>query len=384
MPQVWVSGVASLHHPITIAAMGDFHRAVPVEIPGARYIVTVAPGILPNVGEELRRISSAKKAAIVSDSNVYPLHGQTVRRSLEQAGFEVVAAVQPAGEDHKTLSDLLGAYDVLLQARIERSTPILALGGGVTGDMGGFLAATTLRGLPLIQIPTTLLSMVDASVGGKTGVNHAMGKNLIGAFHQPAAVLIDPRVLATLPARELRSGLAECIKHDIIRDAEGFADLERRIERALALDIEYLAELVGHNVAIKARVVAADPLEKGERAHLNFGHTFGHAIERVSDYRYAHGEAVALGMCAAAHAAMSLGLIAQSIHQRIVAVVEKAGLPARGMDLDLNAVADAMFFDKKVSGGRLRFVLPDRLGNVIIRDDLSQTVVKQALESVGR
>jgi 3-dehydroquinate synthase len=168
------------------------------------------------------------------------------------------------------------------------------MGGGVVGDTVGFVAATILRGVPLVQIPTTLLAMVDASVGGKTGVNHSVGKNLIGAFHQPIVVLIDPTVLKTLPPRELRSGLAECIKHEIIRDAEGFAKLEQNIGRAIGLEMEYLTELIAHNVAIKARVVEADPFEMGERAHLNFGHTFGHAIETVSEYSYAHGECVAL------------------------------------------------------------------------------------------
>src|SRR6185312_2497320 len=234
------------------------------------------------------------------------------------AGIEPVAASIPSGEDHKTLADLAPVYDTLLSARIERSTPILALGGGVIGDMTGFVAATILRGVPFVQIPTTLLAMVDASVGGKTGINHAVGKNLIGAFHQPIAVLIDPAVLKTLPPRELRGGLAECIKHDIIRDAEGFTKPEEQIGRALALDLKYLTELVAHNVAIKARVVEADPFEHGERAHLNFGHTFGHAIETISHYSYSHGECVALGMVAAARAALDLGMLDEQSRRRIV------------------------------------------------------------------
>src|SRR2546423_7177865 len=207
------------------------------------------------------------------------------------------------------------------------------MGGGVIGDMAGFVAATVLRGVPFVQVPTTLLAMVDASVGGKTGVNHSTGKNLIGAFHQPIAVFIDPEVLRTLPERELRGGLAECIKHDIIRDSDGFARLEKNIARALSLDLDYLAELVAHNVAIKARVVEADPFEKGERAHLNFGHTFGHAIETVSHYSYSHGECVALGMVAAAKLAMDLGMIDDAARRRIVAVIEAAGLPTCGMKL---------------------------------------------------
>jgi 3-dehydroquinate synthase len=273
-------------------------------------------------------------------------------------------------------------YDTLLSARVERSTPILALGGGVIGDMTGFVAATILRGVPFVQIPTTLLAMVDASVGGKTGINHAVGKNLIGSFHQPIAVLIDPSVLKTLPARDLHGGLAECIKHEIIRDAAGFDRLERDIDRALQLDLSYLTQLIAHNVAIKARVVEADPFERGERAHLNFGHTFGHAIETVSHYDYSHGECVALGMAAAARMAVDLGILDESSRRRIVAVIERAQLPVRGLKLATKLVVDAMVFDKKVRGGKVRFVLPDRIGHAVIRDDVPPELVTRAVESL--
>ena len=225
--------------------------------------------------------------------------------------------------------------------------------------------------------------MVDASVGGKTGINHATGKNLIGAFHQPIAVLIDPDTLKTLPLRELRGGLAECIKHDIIRDADGFARLEAQIEHAVERDIAYLSRLVAHNVAIKAKVVEADPFEKGERAHLNFGHTFGHAIETVSHYEYSHGECVALGMVAASRLATDLGILDESSRRRIVEVIRKAGLPIGGMKLDPHAVAEAMSFDKKVRGGRIRFILPDRLGHVVIRDDVPAESALRAIQSLG-
>ena len=218
--------------------------------------------------------------------------------------------------------------------------------------------------------------------GGKTGINHAAEENLIGAFHQPIAVLADPDVLVTLPERELRGGLAECIKHDIIRDSVGFAALERDIPRAMARDIDYLADLVAHNVAIKAKVVEADPYEKGERAHLNFGHTFGHAIETVSHYSWSHGECVALGMAAAARAAVDLGMLDEISRRRIVALIEKAGLPVRGLKLDTKTVVEAMIFDKKVKGGRVRFVLPDRIGHVVMRDDVPEEIVTRAVESL--
>ena len=303
-------------------------------------------------------------------------------QSLRASGIEPIVATLPTGENHKTLADLAPVYDVLLSARVERSTPILALGGGVVGDMTGFVAATVLRGVPFVQIPTTLLAMVDASVGGKTGINHAVGKNLIGAFHQPIAVLIDPSVLKTLPDRELHGGFAECIKHEIIRDAEGFDRLERDIDLALQLDLSYLTQLIAHNVAIKVRVVEADPFERGERAHLNFGHTFGHAIETVSHYDYSHGECVALGMVAAARMAVDLGMLDENSRRRIVAVIEAARLPVRGLKLPTKDVVDAMIFDKKVRGGKVRFVLPDRIGHVVIRDDVPPERVTQAVESL--
>ncbi|MFI5379985.1 MAG: 3-dehydroquinate synthase [Tepidisphaerales bacterium] len=352
-------------------------------VPGAEYDITVYPGLLADVGPLVRSLSKSKKAALVTDDTVGPIYGNAVEASLRAAGFEIVAATVHAGEKHKTLASISTIYDALLAWGIERSTPVLALGGGVIGDMGGFAAATMLRGVPFVQIPTTLLAMVDASVGGKTGVDHAVGKNLIGAFHQPLAVLIDPATLKTLAPRELRSGLAECIKHDVIRDAAGFADLERNIHRALAMDIDYLAALVAHNVAIKARVVAADPFEKGERAHLNFGHTFGHAIETISNYTYAHGECVALGMVAACRAARALGMLDQASCDRITALIRAAELPTGGMKLPIDAVVSAMIYDKKVKSGRIRFVLPTAIGSVTVRDDVPPKIVSDAVASLA-
>jgi 3-dehydroquinate synthase len=355
---------------------------VPANVQGARYDIVIRRGLLADVGPQLAKLSKSNKAAIITDSHVGPLYANVLAKSLRRAGIEPIVATISAGEDHKTLADLAPVYDTLLGGKIERTTPVLALGGGVIGDMAGFIAATLLRGVPFVQVPTTLLAMVDASVGGKTGINHATGKNLIGAFHQPIAVLIDPDVLKTLLDRELRGGLAECIKHDIIRDPGGFAGLERDIPRALDRDTDYLARLVAHNVAIKAKVVEADPFEHGERAHLNFGHTFGHAIETVSHYEYSHGECVALGMAAAARLATDLGLLDEHSRGRIVALIEKAKLPVRGMKLPTQAIVDAMIFDKKVKGGRVRFILPDRIGHVIIRDDVPAELVAKAVESL--
>ena len=357
-------------------------RTVTVALPDHAYPIYIEPGLHDRGGEILRGLSRSEKIGIVTDSNVGPLLAGRVTRSLQAAGFETFVATLPAGESHKTLTELLPIYDVFLNAKFERSTPILALGGGVTGDMTGFVAATLLRGVPFVQMPTTLLSMVDASVGGKTGVDHPAGKNLIGAFHQPIAVLIDPAVLQTLPPREFRSGLAECIKHDVIRDAEGFAVLERDLDTILSLDLPRLGELIAHNVAIKAAVVAADPFERGERAHLNFGHTFGHAIESVSQFAYAHGEAIALGMCAAAYAAMQLKLIDAYTRDRIETLIARAGLPIRGLTLEAEPIVAAMFSDKKVASGKLRFILPDRIGHVVIRDDLPRSLVVESLQTL--
>jgi 3-dehydroquinate synthase len=363
--------------------MRGMPHTVRVAVPNTPpYEITVAPGALARAGDLLRNLSKSSKAVVVTDAHLAATHLPTLVTSLKQAGFDPITATLPAGEDRKTLADLLPVYDTVLAARVERTTPVLALGGGVVGDMTGFVAATVLRGVPFVQIPTTLLAMVDASVGGKTGVNHPVGKNLIGAFHQPIAVLIDPEVLRTLPPRELRSGLAECIKHDIIRDAEGFARLEKDIGRALNLDIPYLTDLIAHNVAIKARVVEADPFERAERAHLNFGHTFGHAIETVSHYAYSHGECVALGMAAAARAAVALGMIDDETRRRVLNVIRAANLPADGLTLDTAAVCDAMLFDKKVRAGKVRFILPDRIGHVVIRDDVPEAVVRDAIASL--
>jgi 3-dehydroquinate synthase len=346
------------------------------------YDILVRPGLLADVGPWLSAHAKTTKAALISDSAVLPLHGPPVVQSLKSVGIHTIVVELPQGEDHKTLGDLLPVFDRILGSQIERSTPILALGGGVVGDMAGFVAATILRGVPFVQIPTSLLAMVDASVGGKTGVNSAAGKNLIGAFHQPIGVLIDPLTLQTLPPAELRNGLAECIKHDIIRDAVSFGRLEANVQKAHALDMEYLTDLIAHNVAIKARVVEADPLERGQRAHLNFGHTFGHAIETVSHHRYSHGQCVALGMTAACFVADKLRMISEIERRHVVHVISKAGLPTGGLTLPAAEIVKAMAFDKKVANGRLRLVLPQGIGQAVVREDVPADLVMAAVESL--
>jgi 3-dehydroquinate synthase len=364
--------------------MPEMPKIVTVNLPGQAYDIRVAPGLLGGVGGELAGITKSRRAFVVSDRTVAPLHAPTVIQSLQSAGFEARLVELPAGETHKTLETVSLIYDALLLDRIERSSIVIGLGGGVIGDMTGFAAATVLRGVPFVQIPTSLLAMVDASVGGKTGVNHAAGKNLIGSFHQPIAVFIDPQTLKTLPAASISEGLAECIKHEIIRDAAGFDLLEKNIARARALDMAYLTELIAHNVAIKARVVEADPHERGERAHLNFGHTFGHALEKVSCHDISHGDAVALGMCAASQVAVELKMIDTTSRDRIVRLIRAAGLPT-ALDRQMS-VADlfaAMAHDKKVEDRRIRLVLPDRIGHAVIRDDVPAEIIRGGIESLA-
>jgi 3-dehydroquinate synthase len=356
---------------------------VPVRLPGQSYDIRVRAGILHDVGAEISQLVKSRRGFVVTDQTVAPLHLPAVLDSLRSAGFDVRPIELPAGETHKTLQSVSMIYDALLEQRVERSSVVISLGGGVIGDMTGFAAATVLRGVPFVQIPTTLLAMVDASVGGKTGVNHAAGKNLIGAFHQPIAVFIDPTTLSTLPVASISEGLAECIKHEIIRDAEGFDALEKKIESALHLDLPYLSELIAHNVAVKARVVQADPTERGERAHLNFGHTFGHAIEKASHLSISHGAAVGLGMCAAALVACEMKMIDEPSRRRILHLIAAAKLPTRmPPSVAAPAVFAAMFHDKKVEANRLRLVLPDRIGHVVMRDDVPEEVIQRGIESL--
>ncbi|HQY88806.1 MAG TPA: 3-dehydroquinate synthase [Tepidisphaeraceae bacterium] len=356
---------------------------VMVTLPDASYGISVRAGLIAGAGHVLPDIVDTRKVAIVTDKNVGAIYLEPLQASLREHGYEPISVTIETGEDHKTFESVQKVYDQLLAARIERSTPMIALGGGIVGDLAGFVAATILRGIPLIQMPTSLLAMVDSSVGGKTGVNHKAGKNMIGAFYQPAAVLADVESLKTLPARELRAGLAECIKHDIIMDGEGFHRLEKNVAKARSLDLEFLTSLIAHNVMLKAKVVENDPFEEGDRAKLNFGHTFGHAFEVVTNYEYLHGECVALGMVAAVRLATRLSMISENNANRMISLIKSAGLPVGGVKIDAKAALDVMRGDKKVQKGKLRFVLPDRIGHVVIRDDINEPDVKHVIESLA-
>lgn len=356
-------------------------RTIQVNVEPRPYDVVIRPNLLDDVGALLRKLSESPKARIITEIGIPAEHRERVSASLRRAGLvDESTHAFAGGETHKTLQTVQEAYGFLLMSRIERDTPIIALGGGVVGDVAGFVAATTLRGVPFVQVPTSLLAMVDASVGGKVGVNHAGWKNMIGAFYQPIAVFIDPTVLQTLPARELRNGLAECIKHDLIRDAEHFSRLEQDIGRVIPLDVDFLTDLIAHNITIKARIVEADPLEKGERVHLNFGHTFAHAIEAASHHAYSHGEAVALGMIAAGYASVRLGMLDRSELNRICEIIAQVGLPAARLPVESGAVMDAMRADKKISRGGNRFVLLRQIGSAVVRDDVPESLVLDAID----
>jgi 3-dehydroquinate synthase len=356
---------------------------VRVELPLRAYDVVIEPGALDRLGELVRPVAGSSRCALFADAAVAETWGARALAALAAAGFEVVRAVLPSGETHKTLAQVERLYGALLDAQLERRSPVIALGGGVTGDTVGFAAATYLRGVPLVQCPTTLLAMVDSSVGGKVGVNVPQGKNLIGAFHQPVLVAIDPLVLRTLPARELRCGLAECIKHGVIRDAELFERIGRDAAALRALEPGALVELVRRNVAIKASVVMEDETETGVRAHLNFGHTFGHAIEACVGYgEILHGEAVGLGMIAACELAARIGMCPSDLPAGVRALLEAVGLPVRARLPSDEELEAAMAHDKKVAAGRVRFVLPERLGHVVLRDDVPASAVRAAWSAI--
>lgn len=328
------------------------------------YPIHIGAGNLVRIGEFLEQAGLRGKVAVVTNPTVAPLYLDTVGNSLKQAGFSVIPVLIPDGEEYKTFKSLEIIYDCMIAERLERRSCVLALGGGVVGDMAGFAAATYLRGVPYVQVPTTLLAQVDSSVGGKTGVNHADGKNLIGAFYQPKLVLIDVSVLRTLPRRELVAGLAEVIKYGVIEDASLFALLEQRINSISQLDEDLLIETIAACCAIKARVVEADEREDDYRAVLNFGHTIGHALEAVTGYtQLLHGEAVGVGMAQAAALSARQGICDARSLQRIVQLIERAGLPSEIPDnVSMVELIQGMEVDKKASGGKIKFVMCEGIG----------------------
>lgn len=349
--------------------------AVPVMAPGGDYAALIGGNLLDRLGPLVKGLGRWTTVALVSDEVVGPIYADRVATSLEDAGLRVARCTMPAGEEHKTLDTVSDLYRQFLKVGLDRSGLVVALGGGVVGDVVGFAAATYMRGLPLAQIPTTLLAMVDSGVGGKTGVDLPAGKNLVGAFKQPRLVIIDSEVLGTLPATDFRAGLAEVVKAGVIGSPQLFERLEDG--QALPRPKAYasLPWIIREAVAVKVDVVEDDPYERGRRAVLNLGHTFAHAYEVLSDYQLRHGEAVAMGMVSASRLAVDLGHCPPDVSQRIVALFDHLGLPTTPPDYDPEAVWEAMTSDKKKQGKRLRFVLPLDIGRVDVFDDVPRQAV---------
>jgi len=362
-------------------------RTVTVDLGPRSYDVCVAAGLIGRLGRTVASLGRPSRAVVVTDSNVRPLYGARAVDALTEGALSVETLEFPAGEANKTLDTYGDLLDDLLglAPAIDRDCVIVALGGGVVGDVAGFVAATALRGLRVVQCATSLLAAVDSSVGGKTGIDHETGKNLIGAFHQPSAVVIDVETFATLEEAELANGLGECVKHGVIRDEGLLTFIEENASAIKAHRPDVMEDLVARNVTIKAAVVAADEREAGQRAHLNYGHTIGHAIEVFIGYdRIAHGRAVGLGMVAANHLAVARGLIGADEARRVERLLERLDLDVRLAGLDAGEIWRIMQHDKKARGGKVRMVLPTAIGSVDIYDDVTPDEVAAAVAALGQ
>jgi 3-dehydroquinate synthase len=354
-------------------------RTIDVALGARSYPIHIGDDLLPRIAEFCEPLG-ATSIAIVTNDVLERLHLPAVAGSLARAGMHTTSIVIPDGESHKTMETWSGILDRLLAARLDRKSLLVALGGGVIGDLGGFAAAVYQRGIPFVQVPTTLLSQVDSSVGGKTGVNHPAGKNMIGAFYQPRLVLIDTGTLVTLPDRELRAGLAEVIKYGLIRDRGFFEWLERNVERLLRRDHDALVHAIETSCRHKAEVVANDETEQGERALLNLGHTFGHAIEAGLGYgEWLHGEAVATGTVLAARLSARLGWLAASDVERIERIFKTCGLPTDAPRLGPDRYLELMAHDKKSIGGRIRLILLRGIGDAVVWGDTPLAALRETV-----
>lgn len=360
---------------------------VPVALAERSYEIRIESGSLTHLAAS-EVLAPFSEIALLSNETVAPLYTEKLADNLRAAGKRVLLFNAPEGETSKSLEWTSRAYDALAEFNLSRRGALIAVGGGVVGDWAGFVAATWMRGIAFFQLPTTLLSMVDSSVGGKVGINHPRAKNLIGAFHQPIGVFIDPETLETLPEREVRAGMAEVIKYGVIADADFFSWLEMNLESALALEPRTLEKIIARSCELKAEVVGEDERESdaiGRRATLNYGHTFGHAIEATTAYgEYLHGEAIAIGMNAAAHLARALGICQESetLIERQTALFQRAGLPTQLPDsVGFDRLWDAMLLDKKSRDGRVNFLLPMRLGHVERVENVPAHAVETALEA---
>jgi 3-dehydroquinate synthase len=365
---------------------------IAVPLPLQPYDIVITPGGLGEVGPWLGQgdhplVKPGQPLLVVSNPAIFKHYGQALVNSLTKQGYQVETQLLPAGERYKTLNSVQKLYDAAYRYHLERQSAMVALGGGVIGDMTGFAAATWLRGIGVVQVPTSLLAMVDAAIGGKTGVNHPQGKNLIGAFHQPRLVMIDPLVLRTLPPREWRAGLAEVIKYGVIWDRPLFEELESspHLSRYGDLTDGQLLEILTHSCQAKAEVVCQDEKEGGLRAILNYGHTIGHGVESLMNYRGVnHGEAVAIGMVAAGHIAVNLGLWDAASAQRQTNLLQKVKLPTQLPEgIGVEDLLLSLRHDKKVKSGRVNFILPEQIGQVRISDQVDDALVRSVLTSMA-
>lgn len=389
--QAWAGEAATLlRQPLRLDRLGSARlSATPaaiVDTGAERYPIWVGSGQLERLPERLRQLGLAGRVFLVSDANVIEAHGPSIARSLETAGIPGASYVVPAGEASKTWRVAGELHHWLAEQRAERRDLVLALGGGVVGDLAGFVAATYLRGMPFVQLPTSVLAMNDAAIGGKVAVDLPAGKNLVGAFYQPRAVIADIDTLRTLPRRSHAEGFAEVIKHALILDVGLLHLLERNAGRLTggAPDMELLAQVTARSARLKALVVSADPQERGLRAILNYGHTIGHAIEAASGYggEYLHGEAVAAGMMAAGRIAVRMGVHSDDLLARQADVLRAFGLPLAAPGVDARAVLDALRRDKKVEAGRVRFVLLERAGAAALHEDVPEALVAETVRSL--
>jgi 3-dehydroquinate synthase len=357
---------------------------IPVRLGARAYDVVVERGALGTLGARVRGLGVGSRAALVSSSSVLRLHGKQAVESLEAAGLTVVPVEVPDGEAAKTLAVAGHCWNALLEAGLDRTSTVVALGGGAVGDLAGFVAATYMRGVHLVHVPTTVLAQVDASIGGKTAIDHPRAKNLIGAFHQPRLVLSDPTTLASLPEREFRSGLAEIVKHGVVLEAAYFADVEASAAGLLARDLPTLERIIGGSCRLKAAIVERDEREAELRHVLNYGHTIGHALETVTRYeRWTHGEAVALGIVAEARLAERLRLADPPTVERQERLLAAVGLPTRAEGIDADAVLAAIARDKKARDGRVPFVLAPAIGEFRLVYEVPSTEIRAAVAALA-
>ena len=354
-------------------------RKVKINLGLNSYQVLIGSGLLKETGQRLKEIGFSDRLVIITNPIVQKLYGDSLKQTLLKDGFKVTILSVADGEEQKSLETAGRLYTELSKAYTERRTPILALGGGVIGDLAGFVAATYFRGVPLVQIPTTLLAQVDSSIGGKVAVNHGRLKNKIGAFYQPRLVISDTSTLKSLPPGEFANGLAEVIKSAVIRDRDFFTFIETNLDKIKSLDGGVLEEVIFRSARIKAEVVAKDETDLGVRHILNYGHTIGHAIETVADFRVNHGGAVAIGMLAAARISNKLGILDKDELARLRGVILGAALPTEIPDLDRGKMLQAIGHDKKISGGKIKFILPKSMGDVFITDQVSLSLIEQVL-----